>query len=62
MVQRLGSKDNEIMELRASVSGLETTVDMIRTGAGAGQNTQVHIIYHYREALYRVFPKKGAML
>ena len=31
MTSRLGSKDNEIMELRASLSGLETTVDMLRS-------------------------------
>ena len=30
MTQRLGMKDNEIMDLRASLSGLETTVDMLR--------------------------------
>ena len=30
MTGRLGRKDNEIMELRASLSGLETTVDMLR--------------------------------
>ena len=31
MVSRLGMKDNEIMELRLLVSGLETTVDMLKT-------------------------------
>merc|ERR1719342_704662 len=39
MTQRLGMKDNEIMELRASLSGLETTVDMLRaTSQSSGQD------------------------
>jgi len=44
MTSRLGSKDNEIMELRASLSGLETTVDMLRTSSGCSGQAQAQLL------------------
>ena len=44
MTSRLGSKDNEIMELRASLSGLETTVDMLRTTSQSSTSDQAELL------------------
>ena len=44
MTSRLGSKDNEIMELRASLSGLETTVDMLRSTSQCSGESQAQLL------------------
>ena len=44
MTSRLGSKDNEIMELRASLSGLETTVDMLRSTSQSSGDAQAQLL------------------
>ena len=44
MVSRLGRKDNEIMELRALVSGLETTVDMLKTTSQSSGRDQAQLL------------------
>ena len=44
MTSRLGSKDNEIMDLRASLSGLETTVDMLRTTSQSSTSDQAELL------------------
>ena len=44
MTSRLGSKDNEIMELRASLSGLETTVDMLRSTHQTSGDAQAQLL------------------
>ena len=44
MVSRLGRKDNEIMELRALVSGLETTVDMLKTTSQSSGQDQTKLL------------------
>jgi len=44
MTQRLGMKDNEIMDLRASLSGLETTVDMLRSTSHSSGQDQAQLL------------------
>ena len=44
MVKRLGDKDNEIMELRALLSGLETTVDMLKTTSQSSGRDQAQLL------------------
>ena len=44
MVRRLGMKDNEIMELRALLSGLETTVDMLKTTSQSSGRDQAQLL------------------
>merc|ERR1719391_753121 len=44
MTQRLGMKDNEIIDLRASLSGLETTVDMLRSTSHSSGQDQAQLL------------------